>query len=124
VLAALVSAYVHLALTPEHMKEMPALGIAFIVSVVLSLAVGFSVVLKPDAKWPAQAAALLFSGLVFAYVASRTTGLPLLEPVPEPLDLVGVLTVAAELAGLAAALWITRPEPTRTREKNFSVGSR
>ena len=46
-----------------------------------------------------------------AYLLSRTTGLPLLIPDPEEVDLLGVATTLAEvLAAVAGVLLITRKE--------------
>jgi hypothetical protein len=42
--------------------------------------------------------------LAACYVASRTTGIPLLDPDPEALDAVGVSTVAIELVGVVFTL--------------------
>ena len=51
------------------------------------------------------AAALLLAGLMVAYIASRTTGIPLLESEREAVDGVGIATNVVEAIGLAFALW-------------------
>jgi len=108
VLAAAVSAGIHAGLVPEHLGEMPLLGVSFIFAVLALLAIGAAVAIRPETQLPASLAAFLFAGLILAYVASRTTGLPALEPEPEPVDAIGIVTVAVQLAGLLAALWLTR----------------
>jgi hypothetical protein len=55
------------------------------------------------------AVALLLAGLSLAYVASRTTGIPALDPDPEGVDAVGVATTAVEAIGVAFALWLIQP---------------
>lgn len=108
VFAAAVSAGIHAGLVPEHLAEMPLLGVSFILAVLALTGVGAAVALRPRTQLPASLAALLFGALILAYVASRTTGLPVLEPDPEPVDGIGIVTVAVQLVGALAALWLTR----------------
>ena len=105
VLAAAVSAGIHAGLVPEHLAEMPLLGVSFIVTVLALLAIAAALAIRPEAQLPASLAAFLFAGLILAYAASRTTGLPVLEPEPERVDAIGIVTVAVQLFGLLAALW-------------------
>jgi hypothetical protein len=107
VLAAAVSAGIHAGLVPEHLGEMPPLGVSFIVAVLTLLAIAAAVAIRPEAQIPASLSAFLFAGLILAYVASRTTGLPVLEPEPERVDAIGIVTVAVQFVGLLAALWLT-----------------
>jgi hypothetical protein len=94
------SAGVHAALVPEHFAERPLLGGAFALSVVLLGAGAVRMNVDPAAA-PWVAGVLM--GVAGCYLLSRTTGLPLLIPHPEPVDVVGVLTTLAEVvAGLAA----------------------
>ena len=120
VLAAAVSAGIHAGLVPEHLGEMPLLGVSFIFAVLVLLAIGAAVAIRPEAQLPASLAAFLFAGLILAYVASRTTGLPVLEPEPERVDAIGIVTVAVQLVGLLAALWLTR---TAGRQRSLVGGT-
>ena len=108
VLAAAVSAGIHTGLVPEHLDEMPLLGVSFILATLALLVIGAAVAIRPEAQLPASLAAFLFAGLILAYVASRTNGLPVLEPEAERVDAIGIVTVAVQLVGLLAALWLTR----------------
>jgi hypothetical protein len=56
------SAGVHAGLVPEHLRESPFLGVAFIGAVISSIGVAIALALYPAATWPPRAAALLFSG--------------------------------------------------------------
>ena len=120
VLAAAGSAGIHAGLVPEHLGEMPLLGVSFIFAVLALLAIASAVAIRPEAQLPASLAALLFAGLILAYVVSRTTGLPILEPEPERVDAIGVVTVAVQLFGLLAALWLTR---TAGRQRSVLGGT-
>jgi hypothetical protein len=104
VFACAASAGIHAALVPEHLREEPRLGVAFALAVVVLLATAAVVALKPIDRGAARLAAGVLGGLVVCYVASRTTGIPLLDPEPEAADAVGVSAVAIELAGLVFAL--------------------
>ena len=106
--AAAVSAGAHAALVPEHLREAPQLGIAFIASAVLLLGAA-AVVALHDSRRAMSATALLFAGLIAAYVASRTTGIPWLEPEAEPADAVGLATKVVEAIGLAFAVALIKP---------------
>ena len=109
VAASAISAGAHAGLVPEHLREAPAVGVAFVVATAFLLAVAVALAIRPDSRGAACAAALLFAGLIAGYAASRTTGLPLLEPHVEPIDAVGVATKLVEAIGLVFALRLTRP---------------
>jgi hypothetical protein len=107
--ACAASAGAHGGLVPEHLREAPRLGIAFILASVLLLAVMAALALWPEDRRVARVAALLLTGLIASWGASRVTGLPLLQSGPEPVDLVGLVTKLAEVLGLAFALWLSQP---------------
>jgi hypothetical protein len=109
VIACAVSAGVHAGLVPSHLAESRALGIAFAGSALVLLwgAAGLAAADEPGA-WAAPVAALL-GGLIVAYAASRTVGLPLPGTHVEPVDAVGLVTQLVQGAGLCAALWLCQP---------------
>jgi hypothetical protein len=112
--AAALSAGAHAALVPEHLREAPQLGIAFIVSAVLLL-VAARVATLTDSSRAMVATALLFAGLIAAYMASRTTGIPWLQPDAEPADAVGLATKVVEALGFFFALNLIHPWATNGR---------
>lgn len=120
VFACAASAGVHAGLVPEHLGTEPRLGAAFAVAVALLLTTGIAVTARPRDPRLARGSALLFAGLIAAYGASRTTGIPVLAPSPEPLDAVGMATNLAEALGLVAALSLNRRwgdvQPSRVQE--------
>ena len=94
------SAGVHAGLVPEHLAESVPLGAAFAVSVVVLAAGALRLRVGPAG---ARRVALGLVAVAGAYLLSRTTGLPVLIPDPEPVDSLGVFTTSAEvLAALAA----------------------
>ena len=106
--ACAVSAGAHAGLVPEHMREGPQLGVAFVVAAGLLFAAGTALAIAPGSLRAAQGAALLLAGLLAFYAASRTTGIPVLEPRAEPLDAVGATTKLVEGPGLVLALRLSR----------------
>lgn len=108
VAACAVSAGAHAGRVPEHLREAPQVGVAFVLAVAMLLAAAVAMAIRPDSLRAARSAALLLAGLVACYAASRTTGMPLLEPHVEPLDAVGVTTKLVEAVGLVFALRLSR----------------
>jgi hypothetical protein len=103
-LACAFSAGVHIALTPEHFGEAPLLGLAFLAVATLLMALGLGIYLRPHSRHLPLVIVLLSGALVAAYAASRTIGLPVVHPTPEPLDTVGLITKAVEAIALALSL--------------------
>ena len=85
------------------------MGVAFVVAVLLLLVIGFLAALRPAHVHVATAAALLFVGLIAAYIISRTTGIPVLQSDSEELDAVGVATNLVEALGFVSALLLMQP---------------
>ena len=105
VLVCAASAGVHAGLVPEHLRESALLGAAFALSVVL-LSAG-ALRMRADATGAPWVAVVLL-GVACCYLLSRTTGLPVLEPDPEQVDPVGLLTSLAEVVAAVAALSLPR----------------
>jgi hypothetical protein len=99
-----LSAGVHLRLAPEHMAESPVLGIGFIAAGFLLIGLGLYAFVRPRRSVVTLPVAVLLSGLILAYAVSRTAGLPIVHPDPEPVDAIGVLTKVVEIGALALAL--------------------
>ena len=106
--ACAVSAGAHAGLVPEHLREAPQLGVAFVVAAGLLIAAATALAIRPDSLRAARGAALLLAGLIGLYAASRITGIPLLEPRAEPLDAIGATTKLVEGLGLVFALRLSR----------------
>ncbi len=115
VLACAASAGAHAGLVPAHLTSEPQLGSAFLVAVALLLGSAIAVVERPRDRRTVAGVALLLAGLVLGYLASRTTGIPVLAPEPEAVDPVGVVTIAVELVGLICALWLLQPRGRKVR---------
>ena len=108
VVAAAVSAGIHGALAPDHLRERAAAGGGFVAATLL---LATSVVLLthvPESVWALVVAALVFAGLLAGYALAVTIGLPLLHPEPEPVDGLGLVTKAVEAVGLALSLDLVR----------------
>lgn len=107
--ACAASAGVHAGLVPSHLAEAPPLGLAFASAALLLVAVTVALARVGRSRWPDALAAGMLAGLIAAYAASRTVGLPLLEEDAEPVDATGLLTQAVQAIGLIAAVRLCQP---------------
>jgi hypothetical protein len=107
IIAALLgSAGVHAALIPEHLDEAPVLGAGFILSVVVALGLAGALAGSPGRRTFAIAGGTLLA-FAAAYLYTRVTSLEALGIPHEEPDLLGLGTVALELAGAAFALRVS-----------------
>ena len=102
--AAAISVGVHAGLAPSHLHEWAPLGASFVAAAAAGSAAVAALVLRPASPWPSRLLGALLGGLIVAYALTRLVALPPLAPEREPLDAIGVCTVAVEAAGLAVAL--------------------
>jgi hypothetical protein len=103
IVACAVSAGIHGALVHEHFAEGAGAGTGFLVSTILLAVYGVALTDSDDAVLLASTA-LMFTGLIAAYVLAVTTGVPVLHPEVEAVDGLALFTKAIELVGLAASL--------------------
>lgn len=82
---------------------------AFLIAVVLLVAAAIGVAARPRDRRITSSVGLLLACLMLAYIASRTTGIPWLDPEREPLDAVGVATNVVEAVGVLVALCLIHP---------------
>jgi hypothetical protein len=107
-----VAVGVHAGLAPEHLDEWPPLGALFIAAAIIAAAAVTAVGLRPADSRLTWGLLLVLAGLVGAYLLTRLVALPPVDPDRESLDTIGVVTVAAELAGVIAALRLLHAPPT------------
>src|SRR3954453_9316486 len=104
VLAAAASAGIHAVLVPEHLSESSEAGGGFVVATVVLALLVVALSRRSASRALLLAAAIVFAALLAAYALAVTTGVPVLQPDPEPVEGVAFVTKLVELAGLAAAL--------------------
>jgi hypothetical protein len=104
-----ISAGIHAALAPEHLREEAAAGVGFLASAALLAVVCVALTYRPGSRIAVGAAGAVLAALVAAYALAITVGVPVLHPEPEPADGLGLVTMAIELVGLVAALHLTTP---------------
>jgi hypothetical protein len=110
VVACAISAGIHGALIPEHLREGAGPGAGFLAATIL-LAGAVLWLGRSAAPSAVGATALLLAGLLLSYALAATTGVPLLHPKSEPVDNLALATKAIEAAGLLAALHLLRRRP-------------
>ena len=105
-----VSARIHVALVPAHFEEGTGPGIGFAVAAVLLTALAVALTREPTNPRLLVGAAFVFAGLLLSYALAVTTGVPVLHPETEAVDILALGTKAIELVGLlAAASVLSRP---------------
>jgi hypothetical protein len=103
ILACALSAGTHAALAPEHFRETTAAGVGFVASAAVLALLAVALTRRPGVLELVAAAAVL-AGLLAAYAAAVTTGVPVLHPEREAVDGLAVVTKLIEALGLAAAV--------------------
>lgn len=98
-----MSAGIHGALVPEHLRESVAAGGGFIAATVMLAALVGALTFFSDPRPAAAAAALTLTGLLVSYGLVIWHGLPVLHPETEPVDALALATKAIEAAGLMLA---------------------
>lgn len=108
-LAGSVAAGVHAGLAPEHLREWPPLGAAFVIAAVAAGAAAAALAVRPAEALPLRALGVLLAALVAGYVCTRLAALPPLDPERESLDSLGVVTACIETLGVLLALHLSIP---------------
>lgn len=93
----------HAALVAEHLEHEPAMGVAFVIAALLTLALSIVLALRPVSVKVVGLTAIVLAGLIAAYALNVAAGIPGLSDGPEPVDLVGLVTKAVEAIGLVSA---------------------
>lgn len=117
---ALVSALVHGGLAPSHLEEWWGYGLLFLAAAACQAVLGLALLVDPlpatdpwaarVRRWTCGAGLAGSLALVALYAVTRTTGVPLGPEAgeTEPVDALGVLTVAIELATAGLLAWRLR----------------
>lgn len=107
--AALISAAVHARLVPEHLEEVPYIGVLFLLGTVLLVLAVVALLVRPWRRAGWWVGSIVCAGMTAAYVVSRTLGLP--QGYREEWgDAAGTVSLVVQTVFLAAAaLAATRP---------------
>ncbi len=108
-LAVTFSAGIHAALVPEHLKEMPPLGYAFIAAAVTGAALAWALISRPSDRRVALLAGLFCLGQIIAWVLFVTVPVPGFSGTPEPVEAIALVSKAAELLGVLLVLPLAIP---------------
>ena len=104
IVACAISAGVHAALVPGHLRESTTAGAGFFLSSLLLGLLAVGLTLRPGASGLLRLTPVVLGGLIVSYVLATTTGVPLVHPEVEPVAGLAVVTKAVEAVGLLAAL--------------------
>lgn len=109
-----ISAGVHAALVPEHLRENVVTGAGFVGATAALAALAIALTVRPESGTVTSLAIVALVGLLGSYAAAATSGIPILHPEVDPVDTVAVLTKAVELLGVALAIGLRAPVRGRT----------
>ena len=102
-LAVTFSAGIHAALAPDHLKEMPPLGYAFIAAAIIGAAIAAALITRPRDRRIALLAGLFCLGQITTWTLFVTLPIPGFSGTPEPIETIALISKAVELIGLALA---------------------
>jgi hypothetical protein len=108
ILACAISAGIHAALLPEHVAEGTGAGAGFAVATVLLVGLAVGLTRRPENGQLLAGATVVFAGLLMSYALAVTTGVPVLHPDRESVDLLALGTKTVEVVGLLAAAGLLR----------------
>ena len=108
-LAVTFSAGIHAALVPEHLKEMPPLGYAFIAAAVIGGVLAWALVSRPHDRRVTLLAGLFCLGQIVTWVLFVTVPVPGFSGTPEPVEGIALVSKAAELLGVLLVLPLAMP---------------
>ncbi len=108
-LAVTFSAGIHAALVPEHLKEMPPLGYAFIAAAVIGGVLAWALVSRPNDRRVTLLAGLFCLGQIVTWVLFVTVPVPGFSGTPEPVEGIALVSKAAELLGVLLVLPLAMP---------------
>jgi hypothetical protein len=97
------SAGIHAALAPQHLKEMPPLGYAFIAAAAIGSLLACALISRPDDPRIPLLAGLYSLGQIAAWVLFVTVPVPGFAGTPEGIETIALVSKAAELAAVALA---------------------
>jgi hypothetical protein len=97
------SAGIHAALVPEHLKEMPPLGYAFIAAAAIGCLLSCALISRPDDPRLPLLAGLFCVGQIAAWALFVTVHVPGFAGTPEGIETIALVSKAVELAAVALA---------------------
>ena len=120
-LAVTFSAGIHAALAPEHLKEMPPLGYAFILAAAIGAVLAWALVSRPNDRRIPLLAGMFCLGQIVTWALFVTTPVPRFSGTPEPVETIALVSKAAELAGIVIAIQLVAPRRHVTRLRSSAA---
>src|SRR5262249_12565427 len=111
------SAGIHAALAPEHLKEMPPLGYAFIAAAAIGGALAWALVSHPDDRRISLLAGVFCLGQIAAWALFVSVSVPGFSGTPEGVEAIALVPKAAALDAPASAVASPPPLPPRRRRR-------
>ncbi|MBO0810550.1 MAG: hypothetical protein J2P23_00730 [Microlunatus sp.] len=122
-IAIAVSAGIHIGLTPEHLREMPRLGQAFIVASVLGIAIAAALMSRPDDPRIAAIGGLFCLAEIITWALFVTLRVPFFPGTPEPVEAIAIVCKTVEASGVGFATLQVRSQQTPEDRPSPGVGA-
>jgi hypothetical protein len=108
ILVCAVCAGIHGGLAPAHFDVGFGAGVGFVAATVVLAFLVVTLTRRPTSERLLAYAAVALLGLILSYLLAVTTGLPVIHPNAEPIDILALATKAIEAVGLLAASSLLR----------------
>lgn len=103
------SAGIHAALVPEHLREMPPLGDAFIAAAAVGALLAIGLVVRPDDQRIPTFAGLFCLGQIAAWALFVSVRVPGFSGTPETIETIALVSKAVEAFGVVLAFRLSSP---------------
>jgi hypothetical protein len=108
---------IHADLAPDHLREIPYIGVGFVLACVLLMLAVVGVLADRAAGW--LLGALVCAGMATLFVLSRTTGLPGFHEAWSSDGGLGLAALPLEAVFIACAITATHTRPTLATTARF-----
>lgn len=115
---------IHVVASVFHFQDSTLLGLGFVAVGLLQLLLGATALIRPGRhdRWLRSGFVALNATALAAWAVSRTVGLPIGHPGPEPAALADLVTVAFELVAVGAAAWWATRGRRRPSSRSIVTG--
>lgn len=108
VLSVAFTAGIHAALVPEHLAEMPRLGVGFIIAAAAGAALAGALMVLGPVRWLVVLTGLFLVFEIATWIAFVAVSVPGFDGTPEPVETIAGVCKAIEALGVLLAVRLVR----------------
>jgi hypothetical protein len=123
VLSVAFTAGIHAALVPEHLAEMPRLGVGFIIAAAIGAALAGALLVLGPVRWLIVLTGVFLALEIATWIAFVTVSVPGFDGTPEPVEVIAIVCKAIEAFGVLLTVGLARvgADTARTMTPTFAV---